>query len=111
MNDLQTVIDEAWEDRNSLGTDTKGEVRQAVDAAISALDSGSARIAEQQDGEWIVHQWLKKAVLLSFRLNPMEAISGGIGGAHRWGKGASQISDWGGAKIAGGAIPPLARAV
>ena len=70
---LQTVIDAAWEDRNAIGPDTKGEVRQAVDKALAALDSGEARIAEKIDGEWVVHQWLKKAVLLSFRLNPMEA--------------------------------------
>src|SRR3954471_3605404 len=95
MNDLQTVIDEAWEDRNSLGTDTKGEVRQAVDAAITALDSGEARIAEKADGEWVVHQWLKKAVLLSFRLNPMEAIGGGPGGAHWWDKVSSKFAGWG----------------
>ena len=69
MSDLQTVIDAAWEDRNGIGADTKGEVRIAVDKALSALDSGEARIAEKIDGEWTVHQWLKKAVLLSFRLN------------------------------------------
>ncbi|MGN6850368.1 MAG: 2,3,4,5-tetrahydropyridine-2,6-dicarboxylate N-succinyltransferase, partial [Sphingomicrobium sp.] len=71
--DLQGVIDRAWEERDAIGAATKGEVRQAVDAAIAELDSGEARIAEKQDGEWTVHQWLKKAVLLSFRLNPMEA--------------------------------------
>ena len=74
---LQQTIDAAWEDRNTIGPDTKGEIRQAVDTAIAALDSGEARIAEKTGGEWIVNQWLKKAVLLSFRLNPMEAIPGG----------------------------------
>jgi len=64
MKDLQTVIDQAWDDRDSLGIDTKGEVRQAVDAAIAALDSGDAQIAEKTGGQWVVHQWLKKAVLL-----------------------------------------------
>jgi 2,3,4,5-tetrahydropyridine-2-carboxylate N-succinyltransferase len=95
MKDLQTVIDQAWEDRDSLGTDTKGEIRQAVDAAIAALDSGDAQIAEKRGGQWVVHQWLKKAVLLSFRLNPMEAISGGPGGSHWWDKVPSKFAGWG----------------
>lgn len=95
MKDLQTVIDQAWEDRDSLGTDTKGEIRQAVDAAIAALDSGDAQIAEKTGGQWVVHQWLKKAVLLSFRLNPMEAISGGPGGSHWWDKVPSKFAGWG----------------
>src|SRR3954463_3341257 len=111
MNDLQTVIDEAWEDRNSLGTDTKGEVRQAVDAAIAALDSGEARIAEKQDGEWIVHQWLKKAVLLSFRLNPMEAIAGGPGGAHWWDKIPSKFAGWGEKDFAAAAFRAVPGAI
>jgi 2,3,4,5-tetrahydropyridine-2-carboxylate N-succinyltransferase len=92
--DLQAVIERAWEERDTLGSDTKGEIRQAVDAAIAALDSGEAPIAEK-DGEWIVHQWLKKAVLLSFRLNPMEAIGGGPGGAHWWDKVPSKFAGWG----------------
>ena len=70
-------------------------MRQAVDTAIAALDSGEARIAEKQGDEWIVHQWLKKAVLLSFRLNPMEAIAGGPGGAHWWDKVPSKFAGWG----------------
>ena len=94
MSDLQTVIDAAWEDRNGIGADMKGEVRIAVDKALSALDSGEARIAEKIDGEWTVHQWLKKAVLLSFRLNPMELISGGPGGANWWDKVPSKFAAW-----------------
>jgi 2,3,4,5-tetrahydropyridine-2,6-dicarboxylate N-succinyltransferase len=96
MNEeLEPVIDRAWDERDSLGPGTKGEVRQAVDAAIAALDSGAARIAEESDGGWIVHQWLKKAVLLSFRLNAMEAVSGAPGGAHWWDKVPSKFSGWG----------------
>ena len=95
MTDLQAVIDQAWEDRDSLGSDTKGAVRTAVDAAIAALDSGDARIAEKTGSQWIVQQWLKKAVLLSFRLNPMEAIAGGPGGAHWWDKVPSKFAGWG----------------
>ena len=67
----------------------------AVDKAIAALDSGEARIAEKIDGDWIVHQWLKKAVLLSFRLNPMELIAGGPGGANWWDKVPSKFAGLG----------------
>jgi len=94
-NDLQAVIDRAWEEREAIGPGTKGEARQAVDAAIAALDSGEARIAEPTGDGWVVHQWLKKAVLLSFRLNPMEAIAGGPGGAHWWDKVPSKFAGWG----------------
>ena len=92
MNQLQAVIEQAWEERDSIGADTRGEVREAVDAALEALDRGELRIAEQVDGQWQVHQWLKKAVLLSFRLNPMEAISGAPGGAHWWDKVPSKFA-------------------
>ena len=93
--DVQHAIDAAWEDRAALGPQTSGEVRAAVESAIAALDSGEARIAEKVDGEWAVNQWLKKAVLLSFRLNPMEAISGGAGGASWWDKVPSKFAGWG----------------
>ena len=93
--DLQGLIERAWDERESIGPGTKGDVRQAVDSAITALDSGEARIAEKLDGAWAVHQWLKKSVLLSFRLNPMEAISGGPGGAHWWDKVPSKFAGWG----------------
>jgi len=92
---LESVIDRAWEERDSVGPDTRGDARHAVDAAIAALDRGEARIAEQVDGDWTVHQWLKKAVLLSFRLNPMDAISGAPGGAHWWDKVPSKFVGWG----------------
>ena len=92
---IESVIDGAWDARDSIAADTKGEVRQAVDTALASLDSGEARIAEKADGEWRVNQWLKKAVLLSFRLNPMEAISGGPGGSHWWDKVPSKFSGWG----------------
>ena len=93
--DLRQLIDQAWEERDSIGPDTRGEARRAVDAAIAALDSGKARIAEKVGGEWTVHQWLKKAVLLSFRLNPMELIAGGASGAHWWDKVPSKFAAWG----------------
>ncbi|RYY96014.1 MAG: 2,3,4,5-tetrahydropyridine-2,6-dicarboxylate N-succinyltransferase, partial [Alphaproteobacteria bacterium] len=68
---LAATIDAAWEDRTSLSVDTRGTVRDAVEAALAALDSGALRVAQKEaSGQWIVNQWLKKAVLLSFRLNP-----------------------------------------
>ena len=95
----QVTIEQAWEERDSIGARTSGKVREAVDAALSALDSGEARIAEKVDGDWVVHQWLKKAVLLSFRLNPMESISGGPGDAHWWDKVPSKFANWGPAEF------------
>ncbi|MDQ3482049.1 MAG: 2,3,4,5-tetrahydropyridine-2,6-dicarboxylate N-succinyltransferase [Pseudomonadota bacterium] len=97
--DYQQVIDRAWDARESIGPDTRGEVRQAVDRAIAALDSGEARIAEKIGGEWTVHQWLKKAVLLSFRLNAMEMIPGGPGPSHWWDKVPSKFAGWGEAEF------------
>jgi len=91
---LQTVIDSAWEQRDFISTSTSGDIREAVDAALAALDSGEARIAEKVEGEWVVHQWLKKAVLLSFRLNPMAMIPGGPGGADWWDKVPSKFAGW-----------------
>jgi 2,3,4,5-tetrahydropyridine-2-carboxylate N-succinyltransferase len=95
IDQLQAVIERAWDERDGIGAATKGDIRQAVDAAIASLDCGDARIAEKSGGEWVVHQWLKKAVLLSFRLNPMEAISGAPGGAHWWDKVPSKFAGWG----------------
>ena len=94
-SELEAVIELAWNNRDSVSPGTKGEIRQAVDAVIASLDCGEARIAEKQDGQWVVKQWLKKAVLLSFRLNPMEAIGGGPGGAHWWDKVPSKFAGWG----------------
>lgn len=78
---LAQTIDAAFEDAASIGTHTTGEVREAVETALDLLDKGLARVAEKRDGEWVVNAWLKKAVLLSFRLNPMEIIKGGPGDA------------------------------
>ena len=75
------------------------------------LDAGHARVAEKRDGEWIVHQWLKKAVLLSFRLNPMEAISGGPGGAHWWDKVPSKFAGWGDKEFADAAFRAVPGAI
>ena len=77
--DLPSVIDAAWETREVIGTGTTGQVRDAVETALALLDKGEARVAEKVDGAWQVNQWLKKAVLLSFRLNDMAPIAGGPG--------------------------------
>src|SRR5258707_15236954 len=95
-NDLQHLIDGAWEAREQLSPATRGEVREAVEAALEALDSGRLRVAEKVNGEWRVHQWLKKAVLLSFRLNDMALIEGAAGGAHWGDKVDFKFKDWGG---------------
>ena len=92
--DLKTRIEAAWEGRDSIDP-TDSALREAVEAAILMLDSGEGRVAEKVDGQWRVNQWLKKAVLLSFRLNPMAAISGGPGDAPWWDKVPSKFLGWG----------------
>ena len=78
---LQTIIDAAWESRDEINSQSQGEVREAIDAALQLMDTGKARVAEKTSDGWHVNQWLKKAVLLSFRLSDMAPISGGPGGA------------------------------
>lgn len=92
--DLARIIDQAWEDRANLGFATTGDVRDAVNRALSLLDAGDARVAEKVDGAWVVNQWLKKAVLLSFRLNDNTMISGAPGGASWWDKVPSKFDGW-----------------
>ncbi|WP_157220077.1 2,3,4,5-tetrahydropyridine-2,6-dicarboxylate N-succinyltransferase [Flavisphingomonas formosensis] len=99
MSDLRAVIEKAWDERDGLGFATKGEVRDAVEAALALLDSGEARVAEKSGGEWIVNQWLKKAVLLSFRLNDNALVPGGSGGAPGWDKVPSKFAGWDEAKF------------
>ena len=91
---LRGTIEGAFEQREQIGPTTSGAVRAAVEAALDGLDAGRFRVAEKVDGAWQVHQWLKKAVLLSFRLRPMEAIAGGPGGAHWWDKVPSKFATW-----------------
>jgi 2,3,4,5-tetrahydropyridine-2-carboxylate N-succinyltransferase len=92
---LQATIEKAWDDRDAITTGTGGEVREAVVEALNLLDSGARRVAEKGADGWQVNQWLKKAVLLSFRLNDMETIPGGPGGAHWWDKVPSKFAGWG----------------
>ena len=95
MHDLcRRTIDAAWEDRANVTPSTKGAVREAVEEALHLLDSGKARVAEKVGGDWQVHQWLKKAVLLSFRLNDMAIIKGGPGEAVWWDKVPSKFDGW-----------------
>ncbi|MBL0967470.1 2,3,4,5-tetrahydropyridine-2,6-dicarboxylate N-succinyltransferase [Blastomonas sp. UPD001] len=92
---LQTRIEAAWEGRDSLDTGADSPVRADVLEALNLLDSGAARVAEPDgQGGWQVNQWLKKAVLLSFRLNPMDLISGAPGGASWWDKVPSKFDGW-----------------
>jgi len=92
--DLQKIIEAAFEDRASVGLSTKGAIREAVDAALDLLDSGAARVAEKTADGWQVNQWLKKAVLLSFRLNDNATISG-PGGTNFWDKVPLKFEGWG----------------
>ncbi len=92
--DLEALIDQAFDDRDNINTDTTGEVRDGVNEALNLLDSGQARVAERSGDEWTVNQWLKKAVLLSFRLNDNQVIEG-PGGANSWDKVPSKFADWG----------------
>ncbi len=92
--DLIATLDAAWEDRANVTFETKGEVRIAVGRALALLDSGAARGAEPAGDGWQVNQWLKKAVLLSFRLNDNALIAGAPGEAHWWDKVPSKFSGW-----------------
>ncbi|WP_295496763.1 2,3,4,5-tetrahydropyridine-2,6-dicarboxylate N-succinyltransferase [Sphingorhabdus sp. EL138] len=91
---LATIIDAAWDARDSISSFTQGEVRDAVQTALAGLDDGSYRVAEKLTGSWQVHQWLKKAVLLSFRLNDNILVDGGASGAPAYDKVPSKFSGW-----------------
>jgi len=92
--DLERTIDAAWETRDTVGVETSGPIRDAVEQALELLDSGQARVAERTGDGWQVNQWLKKAVLLSFRLNDMAPIAGGPGGAPWFDKVPSKFFGW-----------------
>jgi 2,3,4,5-tetrahydropyridine-2,6-dicarboxylate N-succinyltransferase len=89
---LESIVEAAWQKRDAVNAGTRGEIRDAVEAALELLDKGEARVAAKVGGEWIVNQWLKKAVLLSFRLNDMAPISGAPGGASWWDKVPSKFA-------------------
>jgi len=93
---LEATIEKAFDEREAITTATRGETREAIEAALDLLDRGAARVAERQDdGVWKVNQWLKKAVLLSFRINPMEIVKGGPGDSTWWDKVPSKFAGWG----------------
>jgi 2,3,4,5-tetrahydropyridine-2-carboxylate N-succinyltransferase len=93
---LQGIIDAAWEDRDRISPTSSGDVREAVETALDGLDSGTLRVADKQDGSWRVNQWLKKAVLLSFRLRDTVTVAGGPGGnSPWWDKVESKFAGWG----------------
>ncbi len=95
LSALEHVIEAAFDNRDTVNTSTRGEIRDAVETSLNLLDSGKARVATRgEDGNWTVHQWLKKAVLLSFRLNGMEVVSGGPGGSTWWDKVPSKFEGW-----------------
>ena len=91
---LEAAIEAAWEARDGISPATKGEARDAIEATLSALDSGKLRVAEKRGNDWHVNQWAKKAVLLSFRLTDMYEISGSNGGANWWDKVPSKWQGW-----------------
>ena len=99
MKDLQHIIEVAWDERDTLSPSTKGLPREAVEYALNELDGGRLRVAEKAGGEWHVHQWLKKAVLLSFRLNDMTLIEGAPGEANWWDKVDSKFVGWDAARF------------
>ena len=92
---LQATIEKAFDARDGIGPATQGEVRDAVNETLNLLDEGEVRVAEKHGAEWTVNQWLKKAVLLSFRLNDMTPVAGGPGGATWWDKAPSKFAGWG----------------
>jgi len=93
---LKGIIEDAWEARDTVNTGTTGEIREAVVEALAGLDAGTFRVAEKGPKSWTVHQWLKKAVLLSFRLNDMAPIPGGPGeDTNWWDKVPSKFAGWG----------------
>ena len=97
--DLKATIEAAWERRDTVSPATRGAVRDAVEQALARLDAGELRVAEKRDGQWRVNQWLKQAVLLSFRLNDMAVIEGGPGGATWWDKVPSKFAGWDAARF------------
>lgn len=95
ISQLEATIEAAFDNRDTINTSTTGEIRDAVETSLNLLDRGEARVAVRgDDGTWTVNQWLKKAVLLSFRLNDMEVIKGGPGEAVWWDKVASKFDGW-----------------
>jgi 2,3,4,5-tetrahydropyridine-2-carboxylate N-succinyltransferase len=90
----EAIVEESWEKRSEVTPASGGETRHAIETALDMLDAGDVRVAEKRGNDWVVNQWLKKAVLLSFRLNDMAVIPGGPGEANWWDKVPSKFVDW-----------------
>ena len=109
--DLETTIDAAWEARDTVTSKTEGKVRGAVETVLGQLDTGRLRVAQKIDDVWVTHQWLKKAVLLSFRLNDNAVVDGGAAGAPAFDKVASKFAGWDDAKFREGGFRVVPGAV
>jgi 2,3,4,5-tetrahydropyridine-2-carboxylate N-succinyltransferase len=94
MKNAQSIIEDAWENRDKVNLKTKGNIRKAVEFVLAQLDAGKLRVASKETGSWVTHQWLKKAALLSFRLNDMELVKGGPGTSKWWDKVPSKFEGW-----------------
>ena len=94
ISNLEGSINQAWEERDTISPDTTGVVREAVQESLGGLDAGAYRVAEKKDGGWFVHQWLKKAVLLSFRMSDMDLITGAPGDSRWFDKVPSKFCGW-----------------
>ena len=96
LSSLEKAVDAAFEARDGVNSSTRGEVRESVETTLDLLDKGQIRVAERQaDGQWRVNQWMKKAVMMSFRLNAMDIIAGGPGESSWWDKVPSKFDGWG----------------
>ena len=91
---IEATINQAWEDRTTISLETQGSIREAVNEALNSLDAGTHRVAEKRGGEWLVNEWLKKAVLLSFLLNPMRPMTGAPDGTVWWDKVPAKFDGW-----------------
>ena len=95
LKDLKNTIEEIWNNKENISSSTKGAERNAIEECLSLLDAGKVRVSEKIQGSWNVNEWLKKAVLLSFKLWPMDIISGGPGNGNWWDKVPSKFAKWG----------------
>ena len=95
LHQLEYVIEQAFDARDTITVETEGEVREVVEETLLALDSGVLRVADKINGNWVVNQWAKKAVLLGFRLNPLAQLGSAPGGGTYWDKVAAKWADWG----------------
>ena len=91
---LENDIENIWKNKDNINANTSGNERDIIEKCLSLLDNGEARVSQKIDGEWIVNEWLKKAVLLSFKLWPMDKIAGGPGNSNWWDKVPSKFSKW-----------------